>query len=196
MADKDLDKYLENIGINVDEEESFEPTVPTPRDDLEAPLPVPPVLQGEPKERCESFLVSLLLNFDPAYAVEIDQEDEETLNADIYGGDPGRLIGRGGRTLAALEYLTNAVLNRQEDGERIRVNVDVEGYKRRREERLRDTARKVISKVGKSGEAVALEPMNAAERRVVHMEVSHHPEVISESSGDGKARHVVIKPAS
>lgn len=195
MDDNDLDKYLEDIGINMDEEEQQEALLPD-EEGFEAPLPVPGIvpLEGSPRERCESFLVNLLLNFDPSYAVEVDDTDEGDLRAEIYGGDPGKIIGRGGRTLAALEFVTNAVVNR-DDSSSVRVSVDVGGYKRRRDERLRNEARKAAGRVRKTGRPVELDPMSAGERRVVHMALADDPDVISESHGEGKNRRVVIKPA-
>lgn len=194
MADNDLDKYLEDIGISVDEEE-HEPRVPEQRE-VEAPVSVVPQavpVEGGPVERTESFLVNLLLNFDPSYAVDISQGDEDEVQAEIYGGDPGKIIGRNGRTLAALEYLTNAVINRQE-GSNVRVNVDVEGYKRRRDDRLRETAHKAADRVRKTGEPVELDPMSAGERRVVHVALAEEYGVTTESSGEGRGRRVVIRP--
>jgi spoIIIJ-associated protein len=194
MADNDLDKYLEDIGINVDEDEQ-EPRIPEAREPEEAyPSPVALLPEGDPRERTESFLVNLLLNFDPSYAVEVTYGDGDELNVEIFGGDPGKIIGRGGRTLAALEYLTNAVINRHE-GETVRVNVDVGGYKRRRDERLREAAHKAADRVRKNGEPVEMEPMSAAERRVVHVALADEAAVATESSGEGRARRVVVRPA-
>lgn len=193
MADNDLDKYLEDIGINVDEEEA-EPQIPEARD-LEAPVPSPTVLlpEGDARERTESFLVNVLLNLDPAYAVEITHADEDEIQAEIFGGDHGKIIGRNGRTLGALEYLTNAVVNRSE-AESVRVSIDVGGYKRRRDERLRETAMKAADKVRKSAEPVELDPMSAAERRVVHMALADEIGVVTESVGEGRSRRVMVRP--
>lgn len=193
MADNDLDKYLENIGISVDEDETETqiPEAGPAEEPLAAPMGV--LAEGDPSERTESFLVNLLLNFDPSYAVEITSESEEEVNAEIYGGDPGKIIGRNGRTLAALEYLTNAVINRQE-GDNVRVSIDVGGYKRRRDDRLRETAFKAADRVRKTGEAVELDPMSAAERRVIHVALAEEPDIVTESSGEGRGRRVVVLP--
>jgi spoIIIJ-associated protein len=194
MADDNLDKYLEDIGIDVGgeaEERAFPDDL-----DLEGePMTMTSMIiaDGTPQERIESFLVNLLLNFDPAYAVEITRADESEIYVDIYGGDPGKIIGRGGRTLSALEYVTNAVLNRSEEAV-IRVNIDVGGYKQRRDDRLRESARKAASRARKTGRPVEMEIMSAAERRVIHMVIAEDPGVRSESSGEGRSRRVVIFP--
>lgn len=197
MTDSDLDKYLEGLGINVGEDQGekseFEALL-AEESDYEVPAFSGPVVSGTPFERAESFLVNLLLNLDPAYAVEVDQASDDEIQADIYGGDPGRIIGRNGRTLAALEFVVNAVVNRDED-EWVRVNVDVGGYKRRRDERLRKDASAAAARVRKSGVAVEMQPMSAGERRVVHMALADEPGVITESAGEGPERRVVVKPA-
>jgi spoIIIJ-associated protein len=145
-------------------------------------------------QRAETFLVQLLLYLDPTYAVDVTIDHDGSVHADVHGGDAGRLIGKGGRTLAALEFLTNAVVNKVEGETPVRVNVDVGGYKRRRDERLRIVAQRAAARVRKSGLAVELEPMSAAERRVVHMELADDPAVESESTGEGRDRRVVVYP--
>jgi spoIIIJ-associated protein len=192
MADSDLDKYLEDLGINMaDEEEPAFLDAP----EAEAPAAAPALIQGEdPLERTESFLVNLLLNFDPAYAVEVSEDEDGDIRADIYGGDSGKIIGRGGRTLQALEYLANAFLSRGEEGG-ARVSVDVGGYKRRRDERLRELARQAAEDVRQTGEPYAMKPMTSLERRIIHMELADDPSVRSESEGEGRNRRVVVKPS-
>lgn len=212
MSDSDLDKYLEGIGINVGEDEqqgglqlddeAFDRPEFERQDEYEPEsfaeafeaASTAQVVQGDPAERAETFLVNLLLNIDPAYAVEVDAVTDDEVFIEVFGGDPGKIIGRGGRTLAALEYVTNAVINRDE-GRGIRINVDVGGYKRRRDERLRESAFNAAARVRKSGNEVEMEPMSAAERRVVHMALADEPDVITESSGEGPGRRVVVKPA-
>lgn len=193
MSD-DLGKYLDNLGISsADEvEENLIPETESFEEDIQvAPDLLDP--DGSPAERAESFLVSLLLNFDPTYSVTIDANREEGINANIHGGDPGKLIGRGGRTLSALEYVVNAVVNREGE-EPIRINVDVGGYKVRRDERLSQTAHRSADMVRKNGEPIELEPMSAAERRVIHMVLADVPGVRTESAGDARDRRVVIHP--
>lgn len=190
----DLDRTLHDLGIGIDDDSAGGPQLPDELE-FEAPLPGIGVIadEGDVRERTETFLVNLLLNIDPAYAVEVQETDENELSAEIFGGDAGRLIGKNGRTLAALEQICNAVINRSDD-ENVRVNVDVGGYKRRRDERLRGTAQLAADQVRKQGEPVELEPMSAAERRVIHMAVADDPDVISESSGEGRERRVVLMP--
>lgn len=200
MSDNDLDKYLEGIGINVGEDdeeqvvaESIQALDEPEEFDLDA-YDVGGVVQGDADQRAETFLVNLLLNIDPAYAVEVDEVTDDEIFIEVYGGDPGKIIGRAGRTLAALEYLTNAVVNR-DGGNGVRVNVDVGGYKRRRDARLRETALNAAARVRKAGHAVELDPMSAAERRIVHMALADEPDVYTESNGEGGDRRVVVKPA-
>lgn len=105
----------------------------------------------------------------------------------------GFLIGQHGDTLRALQYMVSNAL-KSGDYALHRVNVDIADYKRHRNERLSERAEGWIAEVKKSGKAKELEPMNAAERRVVHKTVADSPGVSSESAGEGRSRRVVISP--
>ena len=112
---------------------------------------------------------------------------------DVDGDDLGLLIGRRGTTLSALQYMVNVMVNRKTGG-RVLVNVDAEHYKRRREETLRGLARRMADRVRQTGRSVTLEPMPAAERRIVHLALAEEEPVTTGSVGEGESRKVVIYP--
>ena len=113
---------------------------------------------------------------------------------DITGDDSGLLIGRRGETLRALQYLVNLVTNKKLGNESVRVVLDIERYRERRQKSLREMALRVAEKVASSGRSIPLEPMSAAERRVIHMALADHPKVSTESSGMGESRKVTVAP--
>jgi spoIIIJ-associated protein len=110
---------------------------------------------------------------------------------DVTGEDLGILIGRRGSTLAALQYTVNHMVSRQLKSKAL-VSVDVEGYRRRREENLKGLALRLAEKVKASGRTITLEPMPANERRIVHLALANDPQVASFSLGDGENRKVAI----
>ncbi len=110
---------------------------------------------------------------------------------DVSGDDLGILIGRRGSTLAALQYLVNLMATRRLK-EKVLVSVDVERYKRRREESLRGLALRMAERVKQTGRSVTLEPMPAAERRIVHLALARDTQVVTSSVGEGETRKVVI----
>ncbi|HMO94517.1 MAG TPA: R3H domain-containing nucleic acid-binding protein, partial [Tepidiformaceae bacterium] len=112
---------------------------------------------------------------------------------DIKGEDLGLLIGRRGDTLVALQYLVNLILNRKYPG-RGGVTIDVEHYRHRNEERIVSLAKRMGDRVRESGNPITLEPMSAAERRLVHITFAEDPDVETNSIGDGENRKVVISP--
>jgi spoIIIJ-associated protein len=112
---------------------------------------------------------------------------------DLAGEDSGLLIGRRGQTLQALQYLVNLIV-RKELGEDVRVVLDVENYRQRRESSLRDMAVKVASRVVQTSRSITLEPMPPADRRIVHTSLSDHPGVTTESTGEGENRKVMVMP--
>ena len=112
---------------------------------------------------------------------------------DLSGADSGLLIGRRGQTLQSLQFLVNLIV-RNKSGDDVRVVLDVEGYRKRRESSLRDMATKVASRVVQSSRSITLEPMSPADRRIVHTTLTDHPGVTTESAGVGENRKVTIMP--
>ena len=112
---------------------------------------------------------------------------------DLAGEDSGLLIGRRGQTLQALQFLVNLIV-RKEYGEGVRVVLDVENYRARRESSLRDMAVKVAARVVQTSSSITLEPMPPADRRIVHTSLSEHSGVSTESTGEGDNRKVTIMP--
>ncbi|MCH7605664.1 MAG: protein jag [Chloroflexi bacterium] len=112
---------------------------------------------------------------------------------DLAGEDSGLLIGRRGQTLEALQLLVSLIV-RNKFGEGVRVVLDVERYRQRRENSLRDMATKVAARVAQTSRSVTLEPMTPADRRIVHTTLTDHPGVTTESAGVGDNRKVTIMP--
>jgi spoIIIJ-associated protein len=110
---------------------------------------------------------------------------------DIHGDDLSILIGRKAETLNALQYITSLILGK-ELGRSVPLSVDVEGYRSRRQQQLKQLAHRIAEQVIETGRSQALEPMPANERRLIHIELRDHPEVYTESTGDGNYRKVVV----
>jgi len=125
---------------------------------------------------------------------EPDEDGESRpLILDVRGDDLSMLIGRKGETLAALQYITRLITcKRLNMG--VSVVVDVEGYKQRREEQLRRLAQRMAEQAVQRKRVMPLEPMPANERRIIHLELRNHPDVRTESVGDGDRRKVTIIP--
>ena len=128
-------------------------------------------------------------------SVRTGRTDDEGIALDIDGDGLGLLVGPKGATLSALEELTRAAVQHAAEGQRARLHVDVGGYRMRRREALAEFTRKVAGEVDASGEARALEPMSAADRKVVHDTVADLDGLATVSEGEDARRHVVIRPA-
>jgi spoIIIJ-associated protein len=112
---------------------------------------------------------------------------------DVRGDDLDPLIGRRGETLTALQYITRLILSKR-FGHNVDLVVDVQGHKQRREEQLRRMARRMAEQVAERQRVMSLEPMPSNERRIIHLELRNHPDVTTESVGDGDRRKVTIVP--
>lgn len=121
------------------------------------------------------------------------REDRRPIMVDVRGGDLGILIGRRGQTLDAFQYVSALMVGKQ-TGQFIQLIVDVEGHRDRREQQLRQLARRMAEQVLKTGRKLTLEPMRASERRIIHMELRDHPAVMTESVGEDPYRKVTIVP--
>jgi spoIIIJ-associated protein len=121
----------------------------------------------------------------------LDEEDYYKLVLNVQGQDLGFLIGRRGETLDALQYLTRLIVGREVE-RRINLVVDVEGYRVRRERSLQQLAQRMAERTVTTGRRQVLEPMSAAERRIVHVALRHHADVMTESIGQDENRKVTI----
>jgi len=124
-------------------------------------------------------------------ADEQDEEDGPPLVLDIRGDDLGVLIGRRGETLSSLQYITRLIVSQKISGN-VNLVVDVEGYKARREQQLRQLALRMAERVASTRKPIALEPMPPSERRIVHLTLRDHPIVTTESVGRDEDRKVTI----
>ncbi len=122
-----------------------------------------------------------------------EPEQEPPLLVDIQGDDLSILIGHRGETLSALQYITRLIVAR-ELGRATPVVIDVEGYRARREQQLRQLARRMAEQALEQGKTMTLEPMPAGERRIIHIELRDHERVYTESVGEGDQRKVTIIP--
>ncbi len=113
---------------------------------------------------------------------------------DIEGEDLGILIGRRGQTLACLQYITRLIVAQEMKAPTPTIVIDVGGYKQRRYQTLQALAQRLAEQVATSGKPFTLEPMPAYERRIIHLTLTDHPDVTTESTGFGEARKVVILP--
>ena len=147
-------------------------------------------------DHIETFLRGLLEAFGLAGEVGRTTIDEETIEVHVDGPDLGLLIGPKGQTLSAVQDLARTVVQRHEPGRHLgRVRIDVGGYRQRRREALERFTRQVAQDVVASGQAKALEPMNPADRKVVHDTANGLEGVVTTSEGVEPHRRVVIMPA-
>ena len=143
-------------------------------------------------DNAKAFLseVFAAMNMTVVINVEYDVENRE-MNVDLSGDDMGVLIGKRGQTLDSLQYLTSLVVNKGEDNY-IRVKVDTENYRKRRQDTLENLAKNIAFKVKRTKRSVTLEPMNPYERRIIHSALQNDKFVTTFSEGEEPFRHVVV----
>ena len=158
----------------------------------EAPKTYTPAEAGSVEEKIETFLKGLLEHMDSTAVPHCWKENENTYKVDLVGDDLGYLIGRRGDTLDAIQHLANYTINREVDGH-VRINVDAEAYRQKREDSLRRYARKKAQQVLKARRRTTLEPMNAYERHVIHAALQDMDNITTHSTGVEPNRRVVIE---
>ena len=143
-------------------------------------------------ETCEKFIYDVMnaMGMDDVKVTSVVDE-EGALSINMEGSNMGILIGKRGQTLDSLQYLTNRVANKMQDGY-VRVKLDTEDYRRRRKETLENLAKNIASKVKRTRKTVSLEPMNPYERRSIHSALQSDPAVSTHSEGEEPYRRVVV----
>jgi spoIIIJ-associated protein len=160
---------------------------------------LPPLDRGQAEQVARDTLSELLNHMQiegrlESHWVEPTEPDSmPTLVLDVFGDDLGVLIGRRGETLDALQMIARLIVSRELE-RRVSLTIDVENYRVRREQTLRQLAQRMAEQAVQRRRRVSLEPMPAYERRIVHMELRNHAQVVTESVGDGDERKVTIIP--
>ena len=140
---------------------------------------------------CEAFLKDVLKTMDMEVEITSCIDEDGALSINMEGENMGILIGKRGQTLDSLQYLTNRVANKMQEGY-VRVKLDTEDYRKRRKETLENLAKNIAHKVKRTKKAVSLEPMNPYERRIIHSALQADKYVSTHSEGEEPYRRVVV----
>ena len=168
------------------------PEAPKPQPRAEKPRQYVPAQPGSTEEKIEQFLKGLLERMNSQAVPHAWKAEEGVYKVDLTGDDLGYLIGRRGDTLDAIQHLCNYSINHGVEGH-IRVSVDAEAYREKREESLSRYARKKAQQVLKARRRTTLEPMNAYERHVIHAALQDVENITTHSTGTEPNRRVVIE---
>ena len=144
-----------------------------------------------PLERGQEFLKKIFKSMHKDIQIECIEEDIN-YKFNLIGDDLGVLIGKHGQTLDSLQYLTNMAANKNVTGARVRIVLDVENYRKRREETLFQLAERLANKARKYRTKVVLEPMNRHERKIIHMALQDYADIITYSDGVEPHRKIVV----
>jgi len=149
----------------------------------------------EKAEKAREALQGLIGWLSEQATVEIKEETSERILLEIHGDKTGLLIGKRGQTLDALQFLANKMVNRSRDSAK-RIEVDMEQYRKRREQSLRSMAVRLGQKVKKKRKPITIEAMNAHDRRIVHLTLKNDRALETKSVGKGEMRKLVIHPVN
>lgn len=150
-----------------------------------------PIVGEDPIVVGKAFLMDVFAKMNLTVAIEAEEKEEVVL-FDLKGNDLGILIGRHGQTLDALQYLTNLAANKHAGEGRKRIVLDVEDYRKRREETLVRLAQRLANKVKRRNQRIVLEPMSRHERKIIHMALQDDPQIATYSEGEEPYRKIVI----
>jgi spoIIIJ-associated protein len=167
--------------------------VPEPASDAEAAFEADDLLALSEKtvsELLERMKIEAKLSV--SYG-ETDEEGRRPVHVELHGEDLGVLVGRRAEILNALQYIVNLIVSKQLE-RWVQIIVDVEGYRGRHEMQLRKMARQMAAQAVQTGKRQVLEPMSPADRRIIHMELREHSDVLTQSIGEEPARKVTIVP--
>jgi spoIIIJ-associated protein len=168
--------------------------VAVPESSAPSPAPPEPAGESEPKVAAAAKeVLETILSYIAEGTTVTARANPEEITLEVNGDNAALLIGKHGKTLDALQYIVQRIVQKQEDT-RIRVTVDVEGYRNRRKDSLSRLAVRLGNKVKQSGKPATIKPMNAYDRRIVHLTLKKDPKLRTQSKGSGSFRKVVIYP--
>lgn len=173
-------------------EKSVEKSVEKKREDIK------PLLQTKPedlKDLTEHPALTFIKDTIDSMGLKMSVKasgNEEFFFLELEGEDTGTIIGKRGQTLDAIQYLTSLVVNKGKE-EYVRVVIDAENYRAKREKTLQQLADRLADKVARSKRPMKLEPMNPYERKVIHSTLQNHPKVVTRSEGEEPYRRVIIE---
>ena len=185
-TEKKIEKKVEEKPVEIKE-------VKEATEEIEVPEKEEKLAEVEPqtKEACEKFLKDVLKSMDMEVTLTSEIDEDGALSITMEGENMGILIGKRGQTLDSLQYLTNRVANKMQEGY-VRVKLDTENYRERRKETLENLAKNIAHKVKRTKRAVSLEPMNPYERRIIHSALQADKYISTHSEGEEPYRRVVV----
>jgi len=148
-------------------------------------------LREKPEEKVRETLVNILNSMKLDYEIQKAEFNDGVVRVNIVGKDMGLLIGRKGETLNSLQFLLGLIVNKDRQ-EKVRVVLDVEDYRLKREESLKNLALKLSDKVKRTRKSIVMRPMSPQERRIVHTVLQNDPSIVTFSQGEEPNRKVVI----
>ena len=192
------EKILEEVKAEIEHDEKQKQTTEKveKKEEIKNDAPVKREVElaevtDETKEAVSTFLKDTLKAMGMEVEIALDIDEDGSLSINMSGPNMGILIGKRGQTLDSLQYLANRVANKHQSGY-VRVKLDTENYRARREETLKHLAKNIAHKVKRNRRPVALEPMNPYERRIIHSALQNDPYVTTHSEGEEPYRKVVV----